>query len=102
MNDPDSSPRVGQLVKILRGKDTGQYSVIVEVVDHRFVKIADGDRRKFDRAKKKNVIHLELQDFISPEITRSLEEAGRVTNGKLRFAIAKFLEQQVVELQKGD
>lgn len=97
MNDPDSSPRVGQLVKILRGKDADQYSVIVEVIDERFVRIADGDRRKFDRAKKKNIIHLELQDFISPEITRSINEAGRVTNGKLRFAIAKFLEQQMIE-----
>lgn len=97
MNDPDSSPRVGQLVKILRGKDADQYSVIVEVIDGRFVRIADGDRRKFDRAKKKNIIHLELQDFISPEITRSINEAGRVTNGKLRFAIAKFLEQQMIE-----
>ena len=84
-------------MKILRGKDVDHYSVIVEVINERFVLIADGDRRKFDRAKKKNVNHLELQDFISPEITRSLEEAGRVTNGKLRFAIAKFLEQQVID-----
>ncbi|HET7657632.1 MAG TPA: KOW domain-containing RNA-binding protein [Bacillales bacterium] len=84
-------------MKILRGKDVDHYSVIVEVINDRFVCIADGDRRKFDRAKKKNVNHLELQDFISPEITRSLEEAGRVTNGKLRFAIAKFLELQVIE-----
>lgn len=84
-------------MRILRGKDVDHYSVIVEVINERFVLIADGDRRKFDRAKKKNVNHLELQDFISPEITRSLEEAGRVTNGKLRFAIAKFLEQQVID-----
>lgn len=97
MRDPDPSPRVGQLVKILRGKDIDQYSVIVGVVDARFVKIADGNRRKYDRAKRKNLIHLELQDFISPEVTRSIEEAGRVTNGKLRFAIAKFLERQVID-----
>ncbi|HET7578407.1 MAG TPA: KOW domain-containing RNA-binding protein [Bacillales bacterium] len=97
MRDPDSSPRVGQLVKILRGKDVDQYSVIVEVIDQRFVKIADGNRRKFDRAKRKNMIHLELQDFISPEVTRSMEEAGRVTNGKLRFAVAKFMERQVID-----
>ncbi|HET7629010.1 MAG TPA: KOW domain-containing RNA-binding protein [Bacillales bacterium] len=97
MSDPDPSPRVGQLVKILRGKDAGQYSVIVEVLSERFVRIADGDQRKYDRAKKKNVIHLELLDFISPEITRSMSEAGRVTNGKLRFAIAKFLEQQAID-----
>jgi ribosomal protein L14E/L6E/L27E len=97
LSDPDPSPRVGQLVKILRGKDTDQFSVIVEIIDERFVRIADGNQRKYDRAKKKNIIHLELLDFISPEITRSMSEAGRVTNGKLRFAIAKFLEQQVID-----
>ncbi|HET7522253.1 MAG TPA: KOW domain-containing RNA-binding protein [Bacillales bacterium] len=94
MGDSDSSPKVGQLVKILRGKDAGHYSVIVEIMNNRFVRIADGERRKFDRAKKKNVIHLELQDFISPEVTRSIREAGRVTNGKLRFAIESFLKKQ--------
>lgn len=92
MHDSDPSPKVGQLVRILRGKDADQYSVIVDVINHRWVRIADGNRRKFDRAKKKNVIHLEPQNFISPEVSRSIKEAGRVTNGKLRFAIAKFLE----------
>lgn len=93
MGDPDSSPKIGQLVKIVRGKDAGHYSVIVDILDDRFVQIADGERRKFDQAKKKNVIHLELQDVVSSEVARSIAEAGRVTNGKLRFAIESFLKE---------
>ena len=49
----------GQIVKILKGRDAGQYAVIVSIEDSRFVWIADGDKRKFDGAKKKNVLHLE-------------------------------------------
>jgi hypothetical protein len=33
---------------------------------------------------------LELIPFISSEIVDSLEETGRVTNGKLRFAVMKY------------
>jgi len=46
-------PHPGQFVQVLRGRDIGKYAVIVEVIDSKFVKIADGDKRKFDRAKKK-------------------------------------------------
>jgi large subunit ribosomal protein L14e len=96
LSESEPGPKPGQFVKILRGKDVDQLSLIVEIVDTRFVRIADGERRKFDRAKKKNVNHLELFDAISPEVSRSLTETGRVTNGKLRFAISKFLQEQVI------
>jgi len=51
--------------------------------------IADGGKRKFDEPKKKNLIHLELLPAISSEVADSLRETGRVTNGKLRFALTQ-------------
>ena len=85
-----SSPQVGQLVRILKGKDAGEDAIVIAVVDSRFVYIADGDKRKFDGPKKKNILHLELIPFISSEVVNSLEETGRVTNGKLRHAVLKY------------
>lgn len=93
---------IGQIVKALKGRDAGQYAVIVGIEDSRFVWIADGDKRKFDQAKKKNILHLEPQSFISSEVVNSLQESGRVTNGKLRFAVAKFMAEQSKANQKGD
>ena len=87
-------PRPGQFVKILRGRDQGKYAIIVGVLDSRYVLIADGDKKKFDRPKKKNLIHLQLLDAYSGEVADSLRESGRVTNGKLRFALDKFLKAQ--------
>lgn len=86
----DARPQIGQFVKVLRGKDESSYAVITAIIDDRFVMIADGDKRKFDLPKKKNVLHLELQPDISLEVTNSLLETGRVTNAKLRYVIQKF------------
>ncbi|WP_257351194.1 KOW domain-containing RNA-binding protein [Pseudalkalibacillus decolorationis] len=102
MSESEPIPQVGQMVQILRGRDAGQISIIVSIVDDKFILIADGDRRKYDRAKKKNINHLELFQYISPEVKRSIDETGRVTNGKLRFAVSKFLNDQAELLEKGE
>ncbi|MDP4095928.1 KOW domain-containing RNA-binding protein [Paenibacillus sp. P96] len=97
------SLHIGQLVKILKGRDAGQAAVVVSIADSRFVYIADGDKRKFDQAKKKNILHLEPQPMISSEVVNSLNESGRVTNGKLRFAVHRFLESAKFHAEeKGD
>lgn len=102
MNEPESSPQIGQLVRILQGRDTGQFAIVLKVLDERFVFIADGDKRKFDRPKKKNINHLEFFDYVSPEVQNSISETGRVTNGKLRFAVSKFVNEQITDFEKGE
>lgn len=87
----ESSPQVGQLVEILKGKDAGEIAVVISVVDSRFVYIADGDKRRFDGPKKKSLLHLKPLPHISSEVVNSLEEHGRVTNGKLRFAVLDYV-----------
>ncbi|AJS60258.1 KOW domain-containing RNA-binding protein [Paenibacillus sp. IHBB 10380] len=94
---------IGQVVRILRGKDAGQVAVILSKADNKFVYIADGDKRKFDQAKKKNLLHLDPQPFISSEVVDSLIESGRVTNGKLRHAVMKFNQSTAIHAEeKGD
>jgi len=90
----ENSPRIGRIVRILRGKDRDGYAVIVGLVDDRFVLIADGDKRRFDEPKKKNLLHLELLPAVSSEVADSMEETGRVTNAKLRFAVQKYIERK--------
>ncbi|GAE35353.1 KOW domain-containing RNA-binding protein [Halalkalibacter akibai] len=102
MQDSGMTPEIGQIVLCTKGRDQGQYNIIIEVLDERFVKIADGDKRKVDRAKKKNLNHLELIDYIADEVKGSFKETGRVTNGKLRYAITNFLEQHSDLLKEGE
>jgi large subunit ribosomal protein L14e len=35
-------------------------------------------------------------------VQNSVKETGRVTNGKLRFAISKFVNEHVTDLEKGE
>src|SRR5690242_12614271 len=88
----EALPAIGTVVKVLRGREQDGYAVIVRLADARFVWIADGDKRKFDQPKKKNLLHLELYEFVSSEVADSIKETGHVTNGKLRYALHKFLE----------
>ncbi|WP_319003688.1 KOW domain-containing RNA-binding protein [Sutcliffiella horikoshii] len=102
MIESDSTLQVGQIVSITQGRDAGQYAVIIKILDERFVVLADGDKRKFDRPKKKNIHHLEFFDYVSPEVQNSMKETGRVTNGKLRFALTRFVNELVTDLKKGE
>ncbi len=110
MSETETMPRLGQFVRILQGRDNGQYSVIIGIEDERIVLLADGDKRKYDRPKKKNVNHLELIDYVSPEVQSSIQETGRVTNSKLRYVMTRFLSEhsevfvneQVTDLKKGE
>jgi len=98
-----SVPQVGQLAKVLKGRDADDVYVIIDIVDDRFVLIANGDKRKFDQPKRKNVQHLELQSMISSEVVQSLQESGRVTNGKLRHAVSVFIASANANAEeKGD
>jgi large subunit ribosomal protein L14e len=79
----------GDIVRSRRGKDEGQLCIILDLVGERSALVADGDKRRFDRPKRKNVLHLEPVGIHSEEVANSLRETGRVTNAKLRFAIGK-------------
>lgn len=86
--------QIGQLVKALKGRDAEAVYVIVGIVDEKFVLIADGDKRNFDQPKRKNIQHLNLQPMISSEVVHSLQESGRVTNAKLRYAVQVFRQAE--------
>lgn len=96
-----SVPQVGQIVRILSGRDQGRYAVVIRVLDDRFVLIADGKKRTFDSPKRKNVKHLALCNEVADVIAESIKETGRVTNAKIRFVLNKFLEEKENE-EKGE
>lgn len=98
--EEELKPQLGRLVKVLKGRDSDKYAVIVGVVDHRYVMIADGDKRKFDQPKRKNIAHLELQPSISSEVVNSINESGRVSNGKLRYTVTKYSERIMTDAAK--
>jgi len=102
LRDNHTGPQIGQIVRITKGREQNRYAVIINIMNDRFVLLADGEKRKYDRPKKKNVLHIELTPHISNEVRTSLLETNRVSNGKLRFALAKHASEVVTGLEKGD
>ncbi|WP_197072711.1 KOW domain-containing RNA-binding protein [Bacillus sp. B-jedd] len=100
----DGIPRIvpGQIALVKSGRESGQYVIIIGLVDDQFVLVADGEKRKSNRPKRKNIRHLQLLDRIAPEVYNSIIETGCVTNGKLRFALTRFINECLSDQEKGD
>jgi len=94
-----SRPRLGQIVKVLRGRDAGSLAIVVGYEKPHFVWLADGDQRKMDRPKKKNLKHIQITHTVNHEVAEALETNGRVNNAKLRYALNQYL---LKEEQKGE
>jgi large subunit ribosomal protein L14e len=92
--DNNERVQLGQIVKVLRGRDAGKYAIVIRPIEDKFVWVADGNKRKFDQPKKKNIQHLQVTNEISSEVVESIREAGKVTNGKIRYALSRFAEQR--------
>lgn len=102
MND-NSSFNLGEIVEVLMGRDSGKFGIVVECVDERFVMIADGDKRKFDNTKRKNVRHLRSTGFLSREVIDSLNESNRVSNAKIRFVLQDYISNHIImDNRKGE
>ncbi|WP_159887881.1 KOW domain-containing RNA-binding protein [Paenibacillus puerhi] len=98
--EPTKVPQLGQIVRVIRGRDSEKLAVIIGVVDQRYVQIADGSKRKFDDPKKKSLLHLQLLPAISPEVADSIRETGRVTNAKLRHVLTQAANQFTQDAQE--
>jgi ribosomal protein L14E/L6E/L27E len=80
----------GQLVRSRRGRDKDNY-FLVYAWDENFVYVVDGDWRKIQEPKKKNIKHLWYTNKVSPEIEAKLSQGEKVTNADIREALGKLL-----------
>lgn len=56
----------GLVVRSLSGHDKGGFFIILEL-DSKFAVICDGKRRKLEKPKKKNLIHLAATNTVAPD-----------------------------------
>lgn len=87
-------PEIGRIVEVVRGRDRGLYAVVIGHEADRFVRIADGDQRKVDRPKRKNVLHIRLMPMVDADVAEQLASGKKVTNANLRYAVRRFLAER--------
>jgi ribosomal protein L14E/L6E/L27E len=98
----DSRIRVGQIVRVIRGREIGAHAIVIGLDEPHYVWLADGDHRKFDSPKRKNRKHIQPTNQVAEDVVNNLLNTGRVTNAKLRYALNQYLLQSSSIEQKGE
>ena len=78
----------GQIVISKAGRDQGHLFVVMQIIDDDYVMLADGDIRKADRPKKKNVKHVAKHGAPAVEIIEKMKRGEKIENKDLRHVIA--------------
>jgi len=76
----------GQLVKSRAGRDKGRFYLVYDW-DHEFVYVVDGDCRRIQNPKKKNIRHLWYTDQVAEKIVEKLALGCKITNADIREAL---------------
>lgn len=72
--------QLGEMVKSIAGRDTGKYYIVVKIDNEKYVQVADGDKKRLERPKRKNVKHLKPAGFVHKELQIWLSNGKRVRN----------------------
>lgn len=83
----------GQLVKSRAGRDKDKLYLIINW-DDEYVFVVDGDSRRLQNPKKKNIRHLWYTDKVAGTINTKLTAGEKVTNADIREAL-RDLEAKV-------
>ena len=73
----------GSIVISKAGRDKGNIFLVLEV-ENGFSYIADGDKRKVEKPKKKKLIHLQKTNYIFENVSKDIE------NCQVRKFIAQY------------
>ena len=84
------APACGVIVASKAGRDAGRSFVILKVVDDQYVLIADGELRKVQNPKRKQLRHLSIRPYVAQEIRQCLEQQKLLTDSDVRKALAAF------------
>ncbi|MBC7342806.1 MAG: KOW domain-containing RNA-binding protein [Clostridia bacterium] len=92
--------QVGQLVVSRQGRDKDRPYLVLGFIDRLYVNLVDGDIRRLDRPKRKNIKHLQFTRQVARDIAQRLQNGEKVTNADIRQAIARLLAQLAEEKEK--
>ena len=83
---------LGFLVKSKVGRDKGRIYVIINRSNDSYVRLIDGDKRKFYNPKLKNIKHLEPLNHRLDKIALKLDENKKIFDSEIYSAIKGYKE----------
>ncbi|MHB1419577.1 MAG: RNA-binding protein [Bacillota bacterium] len=88
--------QAGQLVRSRGGRDRDRNFIVLKTLGDSFVHLVDGDLRKIEKPKKKNVKHLQVSMKMSTKVRDIILSGQLPTNAEIREAI-RDLDTEVNE-----
>lgn len=76
--------QVGCVVSSIKGRDKGKLYVVVGVENQTMVRLADGEGRKVENPKRKNIKHVHNTEVIAGEVSSKAAIGKRITNADIR------------------
>lgn len=84
---------IGQIVKSKAGRDKGRTFIIVDILDDKYVMVADGDLRRIDSPKRKKIKHLIVFKSIIKDYKEKVDNKVKVNNAYLRKVLEPFKKE---------
>jgi len=89
----ENAVRIGQLVSSIQGRDSGRFYLVAEIESETMVRVADGEGRKIENLKRKNIKHLKLYDAVAGYLLEKAEKGKKVTNADVRKELKSLVSQ---------
>ncbi len=78
---------VGRVVLSTAGRDRGNFFVVLEIVDDKFVKIVDGNIRKLNNPKLKKLKHLKATEVMFEKIATKIIDKKQIFDAEIKGAL---------------
>lgn len=83
------------------GRDQGKAFVVVKVINDRYVSISDGDLRKIENSKKKNIQHLIFTHLRADDVLDCLHKGEIPANHVIKKNIKRILDKGIISGEGG-
>ena len=88
------SYRLGELVISTAGRDKGNKYLVIKQIDDKYVELADGDKRRLSRTKRKNIKHIKKTGYVAKELAKWFEEGKRVRDQDLKRVVTDYEQNE--------
>lgn len=95
-----SNLKIGQVVRSKCGRDAGKYFVVVGK-EKNFVFLADGDMRRIETPKKKNIKHIQVTGFCLPMTAFPDVNNESLSNREIRNGLMDIIPRGLTETGEG-
>jgi ribosomal protein L14E/L6E/L27E len=83
---------IGRYVWSKSGRDKDHLFIIIDIIDDGNVLVADGNLRRVDNPKKKNLKHLKITNQVSEEVSETVLAKKKLNDSDLQKAVLRYNE----------